>query len=405
MNCGDRPAGWRRRSIEMRLVVLSHKPCWVSPDSFSGYATDGGFPFQMQFLSELFDGTLLVLPVRPRPEARGELPLTGRRLEVLPLAMPRGTGFARKAALVPWLLKNGWTIVRTVQAADAVHAPVPGDIGTFGMIAALALRKPLFVRHCGNWGAQRTAAERFWRWIMERCAGGRNVMLATGGSAEAPSRRNPQVGWIFSTTLTEAELADLSAENRYSDGTRLITVSRQEPGKGTDVLIRSLPLVLKKFPDAALDVVGAGSALPEWKRLAGALGVAGRVVFHGAVGHADVLHLLGGAKLFCYPTESEGFPKVVLEALACGLPVITTPVSVLPNLISRGCGLILNERTPEAVAAAVERCLRDPSVHRDMSSKAREVAAEYSLERWRDAIGARLRSQWGLALRTTAVDC
>ncbi len=142
-------------------------------------------------------------------------------------------------------------------------------------------------------------------------------------------------------------------------------------------------------------MVGDGSALPELKKLAVAAGVAERVTFHGAVTHQQVLDQLQRASLFCYPTDSEGFPKAVLEALACGLPVVTTRVPVLVHLISRGCGRLLEEKTPAAVAEAVHQCLSDHAQYLQMSRTARDVASCHSLERWRDTIGAHLQSQWG----------
>lgn len=379
----------------MNLVVFSSKPCWQSAASPTGYATDGGFPFQMQFLSELFDSTQLVVPAQSNVAREGELPLTGRNMTILPLQMPHGSGIARKLSLIPWLLKNGPVVLRAIKRADAVHAPIPGDIGTLGMLAAFFLRKPLFVRHCGNWEEQRTLAERFWRWFMERFGGGRNVMLATGGVPSPPSTRNPHVAWIFATSLTERELQSLPLKITWQRDPKLIIVCRQEPGKGTDNLIRSLPLILESFPETTLDVVGDGSALPGLKRLASDIGVANRVVFHGKVGHQGVIDLLKQATLFCYPTQSEGFPKAVLEALACGLPVITTRVPVLTNLISQGCGKLLDEKSPVAIARAVADCMADRGAYMSMSGIASAVAREHSLERWRDIIGTLLRAQWG----------
>jgi glycosyltransferase involved in cell wall biosynthesis len=120
------------------------------------------------------------------------------------------------------------------------------------------------------------------------------------------------------------------------------------------------------------------------------------VVFHGHVSHSRVLELLDKADLFVFPTRSsEGFPKAVLEALACGLPVVTTKVSVLPNLIQRGCGVLVDDDHPETIAAAVAFCLSDPQRYREMSASALAVASEFSLERWRDTIGEHLSRAWG----------
>src|SRR6267378_170657 len=214
----------------MKLVVFSHKPCWSSADSPSGYATDGGFPFQMGALSELFDSTILVVPCSEPLSRVGEIPLGGHELSVAPLSTPMGRGLARKLSLGIWLLRNSPTILRELVKADAVHAAIPGDIGTIGMLLAFALRKPLFVRHCGNWLKPSTTAERFWKWFMEKFAGGRQVMLATGGSPEPPSCVNSAIHWIFSTTLSDAELRSCKGSDRQDapDRAKLIIVCRQD---------------------------------------------------------------------------------------------------------------------------------------------------------------------------------
>jgi glycosyltransferase involved in cell wall biosynthesis len=382
----------------VRLLVISHKPCWSSVASPTGYATDGGFPFQMRALSELFDSTTLVVPCAGPVGRAGEIPLEGHNLSVAPLSTPVGQGLARKVGLCFWFLRNSPIIFRELLRADAVHVPIPGDIGTIGMLLAFGLRKPLFVRHCGNWLQPTTGAEHFWKWFMEKFAGGKQVMLATGGSQDPPSRRNAAIRWIFSTTLSENELqlCQSARELRSPHRAKLIIVCRQEREKGTGVVIQSLPLILDRFPSASLDVVGNGESLVEFQNLAESLGIAERVFFHGNVGHAKVIELLKQADLFCYPTRaSEGFPKVVLESLACGLPVIATRVSVLPEIIGSGGGELLDEATPAAVAKSILEILSNDDRYTAMSARAIETARHYSLERWRDTIGDHLRAAWG----------
>ena len=142
--------------------------------------------------------------------------------------------------------------------------PRSGDHRHDWILLAYLRRKPLFVRYCGNWFVQTTAAELFWKLFMERSAAGRNVMLATGGAPEPPSSRNPAAQWIFSTTLSANELKQLRTDRTAdpSRRARLIIVCRQEGGKGTELLLDSLPLVAEKFADVQLDIVGDGDALP-----------------------------------------------------------------------------------------------------------------------------------------------
>ena len=381
----------------MQLAVISHKLCWKVRDSPIGFVTDGGFPLQMEALSDLFSATRVVVPCEIVKDVSGVTPMSARNLTVVPLGVLRGTGFLRKLRMITWLLSKGPVIWQEVRKADAVHTPIPGDIGTVGMVFALVQRKPLFVRHCGNWFEQRTLAEHFWKWAMERFAGRRNVMFATGGAAAPPSAKNRYIKWIFSTSLSEMDLRDSKPKTlTRGENVKLVTVGRQELGKGTDIVIESLPLILERFPGASLDVVGDGSQIPYLRRRVAQLTLQSRVKFHGKVSQNQVSRILKGSDIFCFPTASEGFPKSVLEAMACGLPVITTPVSVLPQLIQNDSGILLDHRTPEAVAEAVIRLGTNRVRYGAMSLSAIMTAQRYTLENWRDHIGEALRSAWNV---------
>jgi glycosyltransferase involved in cell wall biosynthesis len=352
----------------------------------------------MAAVSELFDDTRLLVPCNSRANGTGEIALQGHCLSVVPLGARRGTGFFSKLSFVPWMLLNCRKILRELREADSVHAPIPGDVGTVGMWGAWLCRKPLFVRYCGNWLEPRTAAQRFWRWFMERYAGGRNVMLATGGTPEPPSRKNPAVRWIFSTSLTKRELKASSRARLFPlpGVLRLVHVGRQEPEKGAAIVLRALPMLLGEFPRASLEIIGQGTAITRLKELTQELDLTDRVLFRGNLHHSEVMECLKQADIFCFPTaSSEGFPKAVLEALASGLPVVTTRVSVLPQLIGQGAGVLVDDATPEAVAQGVRTAMDSAATYEEMSRKAIATAQQYSLEAWRDTIGGYLEAAWG----------
>jgi glycosyltransferase involved in cell wall biosynthesis len=286
---------------------------------------------------------------------------------------------------------------RAARRADAVHAPIPGDVGTIGILIAELQRKPIFVRHCGNWAVQATTAERIWHWYMERFAGGRRVMLATGGGTNPPSQ-NPSVQWIFSSSLTDADLHRLDRpRSGPSAPLRLITVGRQEPYKRTDHVIAAVPELVGRGVDCHLDVVGDGSELERLRSLVHQADLDRRVTFHGAVEWAAVLDLLSAADVFVFPTKGEGFPKAVGEALAAGLPVVTTPVSVLPLLVE-GAGRLVDDVDPATLADAVEAVIT-PENYPGLSAQARTAGRAFTLDGWGACLDEILTAAWG-ELRT-----
>ncbi|MEM7288003.1 MAG: glycosyltransferase [Actinomycetota bacterium] len=382
----------------MRLAVFSHKVCWVDAASPAGHATDGGFAKQMDAIAELFDETVVHVPViadPPAGAASAQSPFLHDRLRIEPLPHLEGSGLRRRLRLPWWLIRSTGRLVSGVRRADAVHTPIPGDIGTIGIVLAEAWRRPLLVRYCGNWLVERTRAERLWHWYMRRRAGGRRVMLATGGAADPPAPDTPALTWIFSASLRSDELpaAGPDLKQSPSHGLRLITVGRQEPYKGTGAIIDAMPQIRREHPGATLDVIGDGTALDDFRMRAEAAGVGEAVAFHGLVHHDEVIAMLLRAHVFVFPTKSEGFPKVVAEALACGTPVVASPVSVIPSIIDDSVGALLADDGPEAIARAVGQVADEGWPAR--SEAAVGLGRTFTLDGWRDAIAARIQPAWG----------
>ena len=386
----------------MKLVVFSHKLVWQNPESTIGYATDGGFAFHMKAISEIFDETIVAVPLSSKRITEGEILFNGHNLSIWPLKNIKGSGFRRKLNYIPWLLKHIYIFNKLINYADAVHVPIPSDIGTLGMLLAKIKNKPLFVRHCGNWMVRKTTAEKFWFWFMERYAGGKNLMLATGMQDSPPSEKNQNIKWIFSSSLTIAEIGYLGKNLPVLNirSPRLIIVCRMELEKGPGRFIEAISLLSHEYPGIHLDIVGDGPALVKFKKMVEDMNLINNVTFHGKINHEDVLKVLQSAHIFCYPTlASEGFPKVVLEALASGLPVIGTPISAISLLLKNGSGILLTNELPDTLAQGIRKLLNDPGNYSNMQNRALEASRDFSLENWRDIIKNHLQSSWGLSLR------
>ncbi len=380
----------------MNLVFLSDKVCWADATSPTGYSTVGGFPFQMRAIAGLFDSTRIVILELRQPAPPNLMHLTGPNLSVHPIRVP-GVGRPMGWLLnLPWVVRSLLSVWRDIKQADAVHVAVPG-MGLLAILMAGLQRKNLFIRHCGTWDQPVTFSNHLLLWILERIAGDQTIVLATGGAETPPSARNPRIRWIFSTSLTRSELESITPAAPWTGGKlRLVTVGRVTAGKNMFAIIQALPEIGNIHPQVHLDVIGDGEHLQVLEDHAQALGLQGRVTFHGNLNHDQVLAQLAQAHLFVFPTRTkEGFPKALLEALACGLPAIATRVSVIPKLLQNGCGLLLDEPDATSVAHAVLEVTSVPGRLEEMGRLAREAAQGYTLEAWAAQIGEHLEQAWG----------
>jgi glycosyltransferase involved in cell wall biosynthesis len=112
-----------------------------------------------------------------------------------------------------------------------------------------------------------------------------------------------------------------------------------------------------------------------------------RVKFTGYVPDAHLAALYTGASAFIYPSLYEGFGIPPLEAMACGVPVITSNTTSLPE-VTGGAALLVDPRAPEAMAEAVVRLFRDETLRRELQTKGLAQAGSYS---W-DAVARETRA-------------
>jgi glycosyltransferase involved in cell wall biosynthesis len=141
-----------------------------------------------------------------------------------------------------------------------------------------------------------------------------------------------------------------------SDGLLLLTVRDLEPRMGLDALIQALALIRKDLA-VRLVIGGKGRLRAELEALVSTLGLRDIVGFAGLIPEADLPNYYAAADCFVLPTrELEGFGLVTVEALACGTPVLGTPVGATPELLSPlAPELLTDDASPEALARGIRR--------------------------------------------------
>jgi phosphatidylinositol alpha-1,6-mannosyltransferase len=189
---------------------------------------------------------------------------------------------------------------------------------------------------------------------------------------------------------------DVRRRHGLLDRPVIVCVSRLVPRKGQDVLIRALPAIRRRVPDAALLCVGGGPHLSTLQRLAREHDVAPHVVLTGSVPWAELPAHYDAGDVFAMPCrtrraglEVEGLGIVFLEASATGLPVVAGRSGGSPDAVLDGeTGHVVEGRSVGVVADAVSSLLEQPEQARAMGAAGRAwVEREW---RW-DLLAQRLR--------------
>ena len=164
------------------------------------------------------------------------------------------------------------------------------------------------------------------------------------------------------------------------EGPVILSVGRLHQRKGIDHLIRALPEVRERVPDARLLVAGRGEREGELRSLVGRLGLADAVEFLGFVADEDLPDLYARAMVFAMPSLYEGFGIVMLEAMASHLPVVAFRTGATPEVIEEAVTGFLAD--PRTLGDRLTSVLEDPTWAAEMGRRARErVEAEYTWKR------------------------
>lgn len=164
----------------------------------------------------------------------------------------------------------------------------------------------------------------------------------------------------------------------------LLSVGRLVEKKGMADLLEAFFRVQKKFPRIELRIAGDGPLLKPLQRRAKQLRLADHVVFLGALTHGQVAREMRRAHLFALAShttrngDQEGIPNVLKEAMASGLPVVSTRHAGIPELVQDGKeGFLVAERDPRALAGRILELVEQPKLWNKMGRKGRKKVLEF----------------------------
>jgi len=168
-------------------------------------------------------------------------------------------------------------------------------------------------------------------------------------------------------------------------------IGRMSTEKGVLNFVKAIPLICSKMNEVEFFLAGGGPLLHQVERELAIPISQNQVIVHDWITHDELPTYLNQLKLLVLPSEYEGLPTIVLEAMACGTPVLATPVGAIPDIITDGeTGFIMEDNSPECIARHVVRVLKYPDLDKISENGVAVVDKEYRYEvlrsRYRDII-------------------
>lgn len=151
--------------------------------------------------------------------------------------------------------------------------------------------------------------------------------------------------------------------------------------KGVNYLIESLKLIMNEVPMVELVIIGDGDQRKRLENLTGSLELTKYIKFMGILSHKDVIDCMLDSDIFILPSLSEGFPNVIIEAMATGLPIIATNIGGIPEVVKHmKNGLLVEPKSSVEIAAKAISLLTNEDLRKKISDNNKLEAQKFSVK-------------------------
>lgn len=295
-----------------------------------------------------------------------------------PAVVARLKGVRAFFRIMPYLLR----IWRLAGRTDVIHL-MANSGWSWQLFAAPViwigwLRKtPVIVNYRGGEAREYLSASA--RWVKPSLARSAQLVVPSGFLRQVFSEFGVAAAVI--PNIIDLEMFYPAATQSRDNVFTLVITRNLEPIYGLDTAIRALALAREAVPTLHLKIAGSGPQQAELQRLVEQLGLGDAVAFLGRLERQQVVDLYHGADAMLNPSRVDNMPNSVLEALACGLPVISTNVGGVPYIVQHGQTALLVPRDDAgAMADAIVKLYTDTTLRNALREKGRRAVAQYAWE-------------------------
>jgi glycosyltransferase involved in cell wall biosynthesis len=299
---------------------------------------------------------------------------------------PEWVGKARgvRAAfrLLPYLVRTWVGLGRS----DVVHVFANSGMAWYlfalpVLVLARVRQVPCIINYRGGEARQFFAAAPGW---VRRSPGLATTIVVPSGYLAAVFREFGFACTVVPNIIDLARFRPPSADEGHGAAPHVVVTRNLEDIYDIPTALRAFTLICAEFPAARLTVAGSGPEEAKLRALAEALGLADRVHFSGRIDNREIPALYASASLMLNPSRVDNMPISILEALASGVPVVSTDVGGIPFVVvDKESALLVPAGDAEGMAAAALSVLRDPALRNQLTRNGFALVEAYSWDRVR----------------------
>lgn len=380
------------------LVAITHVPHAVRDGSVMAYAP---YAHEMSQWCRLFERVTIAAPIASGTQAGDWEPITARNIVLHPVLVPSGSGVVGVLRRLLYAPRASLRIVKAMRQADVVHVRCPGYLGLLGAVLAPMIAKRTIAKYAGEWdGVESASLATHVQLRVLRSSWWRGPVLAYTREERGPAHVVPFFSAALSTEQMQRAARAVARPPRWPLR-QVLFVGRLSRAKNVHVLLRAIATLRREGLALTCDVVGEGAERESLENLSLALGLAESVRFHGGMSLEHVLARYEEADVLVLPSETEGWPKALLEGMAFGLMCIGPNRGIVPWIAAGGGAWTVTPGREDSLTRTLRECadLQREEVLRRRQMGAR-LAHQYTLETLADCIASVMTQAWSTPLAT-----
>jgi len=349
---------------------------------------------EINHLAELFEEVIHIGMWYGADAPPSALPYSSKRVAFIPVPFTGGPRLVDKLDILFHFPRYLRVMSRELSRADVVHVRCPANISMLAVILLAMVRNPRlrWVKYAGNWHPSRPEAwsYRFQRWWLRK-GFHRGFVTVNGTWPNQPKH----VRTFINPCITDEELSNsiaVAARKKLSCPIRLLFVGAVNDAKGVGRAIQVVRLLHQQGVSLTLDVIGDGPSRREYEEMVSQLGLGNCVQFHGVLSRAQLNKFYSQAHLMLFPTDGEGWPKILSEGIAYGVVPVSSNVGSIPYYLKRfNVGRALDPYDLKAFAQAIIAYYENPGLWKQESENGLRLAQQFTYNRYlqdvRDLLG------------------
>jgi len=366
----------------VKFVIITHTQHKLHHGILYGY---GPYIREMNLWGKYVDELTIVAPLLKRDLTKIDLPYhhANIRLKRIPsLSLTSFGQIIKSIFLAPAIF---YVIMREISKADHIHLRCPGNIGLIGCIAQIFFKRKIkTTKYAGNWdpNAQQPLSYRIQKWLLSNTFLTRNMQVLVYGNWGGQTKN---IKPFFTATYPKSRIGD-TIIREFGQDFKFLFVGSLSAGKRPLYVIQLIEALLEKGVYCSLDIYGEGIERNILENYIDEKSLSDSIKLFGNQPSEEVENALRNSQFLILPSKSEGWPKVVAEAMFWGVIPIVTRVSCVPWMLDHGNrGILLDYKFNNDVVHIFNK-IQQLKTLKMMSKKCMEWSHKFTLDDFEDEI-------------------